>query len=110
MIRKIYGAATGAGDERRYSPAVCTGIDKRVITGNPDKRKVSTGYVEPQNLTMRMGSGASPGSPTASPRRSRTSLTPPRCTTCTTTSPGRTRRSPRRRAGTRRPPPCDRSR
>ncbi len=55
MIHKIYGAATGAGDERRYSPAVCTGIDKRVITGNPDEAKVSTSYVERQNLTMRMG-------------------------------------------------------
>jgi len=55
MIHKIYGAATGVGDERRYSPAVCTGIDKRVITGNPDEAKVSTSYVERQNLTMRMG-------------------------------------------------------
>ncbi len=55
VIHKIYGAATGAGDERRYSPAVCTGIEKRVITGNPDEAKVSTSYVERQNLTMRMG-------------------------------------------------------
>ncbi len=55
MLHKIYGAATGAGDERRYSPAVCTGIEKRVITGPPDKAKVSTSYVECQNLTMRMG-------------------------------------------------------
>ena len=55
MLHKIYGAATGAGDERRYSPTVCTGIDKRVITGNPDDTKVSTSYVERQNLTMRMG-------------------------------------------------------
>ena len=30
MLHKIYGAATGAGDERRYSPAVCTGTDKKV--------------------------------------------------------------------------------
>jgi IS1 family transposase len=55
MLHKIYGAATGAGDERRYSPAVCTGIDKRVITGYPDEAKISTSYVERQNLTMRMG-------------------------------------------------------
>ncbi len=41
MIHKIYGGATGAGDERHCSPAVCTGIDKRVIAGNPDEAKVS---------------------------------------------------------------------
>jgi len=42
-------------DQRRYSPAVCTGIDIRVISGNPDDDKISTSYVERQNLTMRMG-------------------------------------------------------
>ncbi len=46
---------TGAGDERRYSPAVCTGIGIRPVTGNPDLDKASTSYVERQNLTMRMG-------------------------------------------------------
>jgi len=55
MLHKIYGAATGESDERRYSPAVCTGIDKKVITGHPDEAKISTSYVERQNLTMRMG-------------------------------------------------------
>jgi IS1 family transposase len=51
MIIKTYGE----GDERRYSPAVCTGIDKRVVTGGPDLTKASTSYVERQNLSMRMG-------------------------------------------------------
>jgi len=55
MLHKIYGASTGSGDERRYSPAVCTGIDIRPVTGNPDIEKASTSYVERQNLTMRMG-------------------------------------------------------
>jgi len=55
MLHKIYGAATGKGDERRYSPAVCTGIDIRLVTGKPDLAKASTSYVERQNLTMRMG-------------------------------------------------------
>jgi len=55
MLHKIYASPSGAGDERRYSPAVCTGIDKRTITGNPDEARVSTSYVERQNLTMRMG-------------------------------------------------------
>jgi len=55
MLVKIYGSPTGAGDERRYSPAVCTGIDKRPITGSPDRGAISTSYVERQNLTIRMG-------------------------------------------------------
>ena len=41
-------------DQRRYSPAECTGIEKRMITGNPSIKHVSTSYVERQNLTMRM--------------------------------------------------------
>ena len=55
MLHKIYGAATGTGDERRYSPAVCTGIEKRVIMGDPNEAKISTSYVERRNLNMRMG-------------------------------------------------------
>ena len=55
VIHKLYGTAGGQGDERRYSPAVCTGIEKRVISGNPEQAKISTSYVERQNLTMRMG-------------------------------------------------------
>jgi transposase-like protein/IS1 family transposase len=42
------------GDERRYSPAVCTGATKVVISGNPDEAKICTSHVERQNLTMRM--------------------------------------------------------
>lgn len=30
------------------------GADRQIITGNPDKTKISTSYVERQNLTMRM--------------------------------------------------------
>jgi IS1 family transposase len=40
--------------ERRYSPAKCLGADKRIVVGNPDTSKISTSYVERQNLTMRM--------------------------------------------------------
>jgi hypothetical protein len=36
-------------------PAECTGIRKDEISGNPDPAFISTSYVEPQNLTMRMG-------------------------------------------------------
>jgi IS1 family transposase len=56
MLHKIYGAGKeGNGPERTYSPAECTGIDIRVIAGDPDMSRVSTSYVERQNLTMRMG-------------------------------------------------------
>jgi len=53
QLIKLYG---GDGDaDHRYSPAVCTRIDQRVVTGNPDPELISTSYVERQNLTMRMG-------------------------------------------------------
>ncbi len=39
---------------RRYSPAECTGTEKRRINGSPDIKHVSTSYVERANLTMRM--------------------------------------------------------
>lgn len=41
-------------DEARYSPAICTGIKKTSMIGNPDMKHVSTSYVERANLTMRM--------------------------------------------------------
>ena len=61
QIHKVYGnAPAGSREERRYSPAICTGADKKVLSGAPDMAKVSTSYVERQNLTIRMGSAASP--------------------------------------------------
>ena len=56
MLIKQYGAPTGQkGHERKYSPAECTGTKKKVISGTPDESKISTSYVERQNLSMRMG-------------------------------------------------------
>jgi IS1 family transposase len=52
QLIKIYGAPRET--EARYSPAVCNGSKKHTITGNPDKKHISTSYVERQNLTMRM--------------------------------------------------------
>lgn len=52
MLVKVYGEAPEG--QRRYSPPVCNGAHKHRIEGNPDPRHVSTSYVEPQNLTIRM--------------------------------------------------------
>jgi len=52
MLQKIYGSSPE--DQRRYSPPVCLGTKAEPIIGNPDPEKISTSYVERQNLTMRM--------------------------------------------------------
>lgn len=57
QLIKLYGEPVGGPEnksERKYSPAECTGIKKNVVEGDPDKSKISTSYVERQNLTMRM--------------------------------------------------------
>ncbi len=56
MLIKHYGTPDGAGKshERKYSPAECTGTKKVKISGEPEKKLISTSYVERQNLTMRM--------------------------------------------------------
>jgi IS1 family transposase len=51
MLIKIYGASQ---EEIRYSPAECIGCETRIIQGKPDRKHVSTSFVERQNLTMRM--------------------------------------------------------
>lgn len=52
QLVKIYGPTPSPAG--RYSPAECTGIKKNTVEGKPDKKHVSTSYVERQNLTMRM--------------------------------------------------------
>lgn len=53
MLQKIYAATPGG--ETRYSPAQCIGCKVEAIQGDPDPARVSTSYVERQNLSMRMG-------------------------------------------------------
>ena len=53
MLIKLYGSE-GKEDEKRYSPARCTGAIKQSIQGNPEDKYISTSIVERQNLTMRM--------------------------------------------------------
>jgi hypothetical protein len=54
MLVKQYGPGS-LGDQRRYSPSEFVGAERRAITGIHDPLKVSTSYVERQNLTMRIG-------------------------------------------------------
>jgi IS1 family transposase len=53
MLVKTYGQ--DPSEERRFSPPVVLSEEVRVITGQPDPERISTSYVERNNLTMRMG-------------------------------------------------------
>ncbi len=55
QIIKTYGLPTDEKGSRRYSPMVCTGVEKVSVFGNPDMDLVSTSYVERANLSIRMG-------------------------------------------------------
>jgi IS1 family transposase len=52
MLVKLYGSVP-EGDTR-YSPPECVYVRREIINGSPDVTKISTSYVERQNLTMRM--------------------------------------------------------
>ena len=57
ILNKSYeGGLPEAEAKRRYSPAVCIGATKNVVSGSPDMDKISTSHVERSNLTLRMGS------------------------------------------------------
>ena len=54
QLVKVYGVSEGE-TEKRYSPAKCLGTEAINITGKPNKKDISTSYVERANLPMRMG-------------------------------------------------------
>lgn len=55
VIHKVYASAPAQEGERMYSPAKIRSTEIREIQGNPDRKYISTSFVERQNLTMRMG-------------------------------------------------------
>ena len=56
MLVKMYGAPIGESQtERKYSPNECNGTKKKIISGQPNKKFISTSYVERSNLSIRMG-------------------------------------------------------
>jgi IS1 family transposase/lambda repressor-like predicted transcriptional regulator len=54
QLVKQYRSDSGGRADRRYSPGDFVSATKSPIIGHPDRDRVSTSYVERQNLTMRM--------------------------------------------------------
>ena len=54
QLVKVYGKADGVEAQRRYSPAMCIGINTIPISGDPKRESISTSIVERHNLTTRM--------------------------------------------------------
>jgi hypothetical protein len=52
QLNKKYAA--DRSEEHRYSPPSITAVFHDIVVGYPDTAKISTSYVERQNLTMRM--------------------------------------------------------
>lgn len=52
QLIKIFGSVPE--QEKRYSPPRIREVISRIINGNPDKKYISTSYIERQNLTIRM--------------------------------------------------------
>lgn len=49
---KVYASEHDAA--AKYAPPVCISCERKVVSGNPDDSKISTSYVERNNLTIRM--------------------------------------------------------
>lgn len=54
QLVKVYGAPADKERQKRYSPVRFRVATRIKVNGNPDRKHVSTSYVERQNLTLRM--------------------------------------------------------
>lgn len=54
QLVKLFGDYGQHDSETKYSPSPIMEVISRIWTGDPDPNRVSTSYVERQNLTMRM--------------------------------------------------------
>lgn len=53
MLLKLYGSNESTAKHARYSPSECIGYLVRPMLGEPNRKHISTSYIERQNLTMR---------------------------------------------------------
>lgn len=89
QIIKTYGTnmeASASLAARRYSPAVCTAATKVPVMGAPDMSKVSTSYVERNNLSIRQGMRRMLASRTGFLSQRSITLMPSPFTRCTSTT------------------------
>lgn len=54
QLIKTFQSVTGNTAAVRYSPGAIRGVETKVVCGDPDKKKISTSYVERFNLSTRM--------------------------------------------------------
>jgi IS1 family transposase len=54
QLVKSYSAEHSVQAARRYSPAQVVRVSRQIVSGQPDRRHISTSYVERTNLTLRM--------------------------------------------------------
>jgi IS1 family transposase len=53
ILEKVYATPTEA--QKRCSPPVCVGAQRKEITGRPEQEHISTSFIERRNLNIRMG-------------------------------------------------------